>query len=191
MSYCSQTELAMFGFKKLGDNVRLSKKASVYNAANIEIGDHSRIDDFCVLSAGEGGLVIGCHVHIAVYSSIIGKERIELSDYANVSSRVSIYSSSDDYSGEYMSNPTIPAQFTNVMHRPVVIGKHVIIGAGTVVLPGVVVSEGAAIGALSLVKNDCEPFTMYAGVPVRKIGPRSRQLLKHEQSLKLFEKSHQ
>ncbi|MFP1454295.1 acyltransferase [Escherichia coli] len=94
-----------------------------------------RIDDFCVFSAGKGGIYIGNYIHIAVYSSLIGSEKIVLSDYSNISSRVSIYSSNDDYSGRFMSNPMIPAEFTNVTHAPVIIGKHVIIGSGSIVLP--------------------------------------------------------
>jgi acetyltransferase-like isoleucine patch superfamily enzyme len=180
MSYYSQDELTSLGFKQLGKDVLISTKVSFYNAANIEIGDYSRIDDFCVLSAGEGGICIGRHVHIAVFCSLIGKGRIDLADYSNLSSRVSIYSSNDDYTGEFMTNPTVPPQFTNVTHAPVRVGRHAVIGAGSVVLPGVTLHEGAGVGALSLVKKDCQRFGMYAGSPARQIGNRSMGLLEME-----------
>ena len=183
MSFYSQDELLGLGFRKLGEGVRLSSKTSIYNAANIEIGDFSRIDDFCVLSAGKDGIFIGRHVHIAVFCSLIGSGRIDLSDYSNLSSRVAIYSSNDDYTGEFMTNPTVPSQFTNVTHGPVTVGRHVIIGAGSVILPGVSLGEGAAIGALSLVKKDCQPFGIYLGIPARRIGERKRDLLKLEEEL--------
>ena len=111
MSFYSQEELVCLGFKRLGRGVSLSRKASIYNAANIEIGDFSRIDDFCVLSAGEGGIFIGRHVHVAIYCSLIGNGMIELGDYSGLSSRVSIYSSNDDYSGEFMTNPNCAIRF--------------------------------------------------------------------------------
>jgi len=180
MSFYSEDELQALGFKRLGQGIRLSRKASIYNSANIEIGDFSRIDDFCVLSAGEGGISIGKHVHIAVFCSLIGNGRIVLEDYSNLSSRVSIYSSNDDYSGEFMTNPTVPSQFTHVTHAPVRVGRHAIIGAGSVVLPGVTLHEGAGVGALSLVKQDCERFGMYAGSPARQVGKRSMKLLELE-----------
>lgn len=180
MSFYSESELNELGFKSVGAKVKVSRKTSIYNAGNIIIGDCSRIDDFCVLSAGEGGIVIGRHVHIAVFSSLIGKEVIELSDFSNISSRVSIYSSNDDYSGKFMSNPTVPDQFTNVTHAPVYIERHVIVGAGTVILPGVTIDEGAGVGALSLVTKNCEPFSMNAGIPARRIGDRSMDLLEIE-----------
>jgi galactoside O-acetyltransferase len=169
--------LESLGFKRVGKDVLLSDKASIYNPAGIEIGDFSRIDDFCVLSAGSGGISIGANVHIAVFSSLIGGGRIELHDFSNVSSRVSIYSSNDDYSGAAMSNPTIPENFTNVQKSPVTLCKHVIVGAGAVVLPGVTMNCGAVAGALSLIKEECEEFGIYAGIPATRIGTRSNHLL--------------
>jgi len=52
MAYLGPQDLRNLGFKRLGSGVQLSDKASVYGAARIEIGDNTRIDDFCVLSAG-------------------------------------------------------------------------------------------------------------------------------------------
>jgi acetyltransferase-like isoleucine patch superfamily enzyme len=183
MAYLGQQGLRDLGFKHLGSNVELSDKASVYGAARIEIGDNTRIDDFCVLSAGEDGISIGKHVHVAVYTSLIGAGRIEIGDFANLSSRVSVYSSNDDYSGEYMTNPTIPAEYTNVTKLPVTIGSHVIVGSGSVILPGVTLRSGAAVGALSLIKSDCDAFGIYAGVPAKRIGDRKRGLLERQADL--------
>jgi len=50
MSYYSDLELQSMGFKALGKNIKISTKASIYNIDQIEIGDNSRIDDFCVIS---------------------------------------------------------------------------------------------------------------------------------------------
>lgn len=177
MGFMNREKIAELGFAKVGDNVLLSDKASYYNCANIEIGSNVRIDDFCVLSAGKGGIKIGNFVHIAVYSSIIGAGQITLADFCNISSRVAIYSSNDDYSGAWMTNPMLPEQFTNVTHAAVELGKHVIIGAGSIILPGVIIEDGAAIGALSLVSKNCEAFGIYAGVPLKKIRNRKRDLL--------------
>ncbi len=183
MGFYSQQDLDSMGFAYLGENVKLSRKASIYNPQKISIGNFTRIDDYSVISAGEGGIKIGCHVHIAVFCSLIGKGKITINDFANLSGRVSIYSSNDDYSGDYMTNPTINEKYTNVFSAPVFIGKHVIIGAGTIVLPGVVLGEGASIGSLSLINKDCSEFTIYAGVPAKRLKNRFRNLLEKE---KLF-----
>ena len=182
MGVLNADQIREIGFGHVGKAARISDKASFYNPANIRIGDHTRIDDFCVLSAGEGGIEIGRNVHIAVYTSLIGKGRITLCDFANISSRVAIYSSNDDYSGEWMTNPTVNEAFTNVSHADVTIGRHVIIGSGSVVLPGVEIGEGAAIGSLSLVNRSCLSFGIYAGIPAQKKNERSKGLLDKEQA---------
>lgn len=185
MSFYSVQELKDLGLAQFGENVRISKKASLYNPGSISIGSNVRIDDFCVLSAGEGGIEVGNYIHIAVYSSLIGAGKITLGDFSNLSSRVSVYSSNDDYSGEHMTNPMVPTRLTGIKHADVAIGKHVIVGSGTIVLPGGMLEEGVAVGALSLVKSRCQTFGIYAGVPARRIGERQRRLLDLEQQLLL------
>ncbi len=180
MAQLSREVIERMGFAFLGKNVAISDRASFYNCSKITLGDNIRIDDFCVLSAGIGGIVVGSNVHLAVYSSFIGAGKITLSDFSNISSRVSIYSSSDDYTGETMTNPTIPAVYTGVQSADVFVGKHVIVGSGSVILPGVTLEEGVAIGALSLVNRDCRSFGIYAGTPARYIKERKRDLLKLE-----------
>ncbi|MBK2297214.1 acyltransferase, partial [Francisella philomiragia] len=61
MAYYTEEQLGKLGFKYVGKNVKISDKASIYNHDQIEIGDNSRIDDFCVIS---GKLQIGRNVHI-------------------------------------------------------------------------------------------------------------------------------
>ena len=181
MALLSAQALATMGFATVGRNVRVSDRTSFHGASRIHLGDDVRIDDFCVLSAGQGGIHIGSHIHVAVYSCMIGAGRITLGDFANISSRVSISSSSDDYSGASMTNPTIPNAYKNVDDAEVRIGRHVVIGSGTVVLPGAVLEDGVAVGALSMVRDHCAEFGIYAGVPARRVRERSRELLEVEQ----------
>lgn len=168
------------GFKTIGDDSLISRKASFYGISRISIGNNVRIDDFCVLSAGKGGIEIGNFVHIAVFASLMGEGKISIEDFSGISSKVSVYSSNDDYTGEFMSNPMVPIEYTNVTHADVNICKHVLIGSGSIILPGVTIRIGAVIGALSLVNKDCEEFFIYRGNPAKKIIERSRELLNLE-----------
>lgn len=178
--FFSREELLAIGFKSVGVDVRLSKKASIYGAKDIEVGDNVRIDDFCILS---GKITIGNNVHIAAYSAIFGgTEGVFISDFANISSRVSVYSVNDDYSGETLTNPTIPNDYKNVTSAPVYIERHVIIGATSVVLPGVTLKEGSAFGSFSFIKNDSEPWSLNTGVPCKMIGRRKKELLNLEKT---------
>lgn len=188
-NFLTEEELHTLGLAAFGQGVLVSRKASIHGASRIHLGSYVRIDDFCVLSAGLGGIVIGDRVHVAVFSSLIGMGCIRIGDYANLSSRVSIYSSSDDYTGEWMTNPMVPPALTGVTHAEVNIGRHVIVGSGSVVLPGVTLGEGVAVGALSLVKEDCQAFGIYAGTPAKRVADRSRRLLELESQLRSGEAS--
>ena len=179
-SFYTQEELDLLGFKRIGKSVHISRKVSFYGISRIEIGNNVRIDDFCVLSAGAGGIIIGNYVHIAVFSSLMGDGCIRLDDFSGLSSRVSIYSSNDDYSGQHMTNPTVPSEFTGVFSSDVRIAKHVIVGSNSVIMPGVVLNTAVAIGAFSFVNRDCEEFSIYKGNPAKKIADRSRNLLQFE-----------
>ena len=181
MAMLSREAIEAIGFASVGENVQISVNASFYGASRIELGNNIRIDDFCILSAGVAGISVGDHVHIAVYSSLIGAGKITLSDFCNISSRVAIYSSNDDYSGTTLTNPTVPSEYTGVIHADVFFGKHVIVGSGSVILPGVTLEEGVVVGALSLVRANCELFGIYVGNPARRIKERKRDLLKLEQ----------
>ncbi|UXZ54260.1 acyltransferase [Halomonas sp. 7T] len=183
MAYLNHNELNALGLKEFGNNVLISDKASIYNPSKIKIGSNVRIDDFCILSAGEDGIEIKNYIHIAAYVSLIGAGKIIVDDFCGISSRVSIYSSNDDYSGEFLTNPMVPDQFKNVTSKEVNIGKHVIIGSGSIVLPGVTLEEGVAIGALSLVTTKCEAFGIYAGQPAKRIKERKQCLKKLEKKL--------
>lgn len=173
------------GLAGFGEDVKISRKASIYNPGRISIGNHVRIDDFCVISAGAGGIEIGDYVHIAVFCSLMGDGKIKFDDFSGISSRVSIYSSNADYSGKYLTNPTVPVKYAPVKHSDVILGKHVVIGAGVVVLPGVRFEEGVAVGSLSLVTTSCAAFGIYLGVPARRINERKRDLLELENQLRM------
>lgn len=181
MVMLSREAIDALGFASVGEDVQISDRASFYGVSRIFLGNNVRIDDFCVLSAGAGGITVGDYVHIAVYSSLIGAGQITLSDFCNISSRVAIYSSNDDYSGVTMTNPTVPSEFTGVTHADVLLSKHVIVGSGSIILPGVTLEEGVAVGALSLVHKRCQAFGIYAGNPARRIKERKRDLLELEQ----------
>ena len=108
-----------------------------------------------------------------------------MGDFSALSGGVRVYTGTDDYLGGSLTNPTVPAPFRVAIRSSVRIEKHAIVGANSVSLPGVVVGEGAAIGANSLIKQDCDPWTIYAGTPARAIKVRRRhQILQLEAKLR-------
>lgn len=180
-SFYSEEELKDLGLKEFGKNVLISRKACIYGANKISIGDNVRIDDFCILS---GNIKIGSWIHISAYTGLFGgADGIVVEDFATISSRCCIYAVSDDYSGTCMTNPMVDEEFRHTYGGTVIFKKHSIIGSGCTVLPGVVLNEGASVGAMSLVKADLEEWTMYAGVPARKIKDRNQTAKALEQKM--------
>ena len=160
-SFYSDQELEEIGFQKIGKNVLISKKTSIYGASKISIGDNVRIDDYCVMS---GKIEIGNFVHIAVYCAIFGGDSgVIINDFAGLSSRCVIYAESDDYSGNFMTNPTVPEEYLGIITGTVELGKHAILGSGTTVLPGAIIGEGTAVGSMSLVNSSLDEWCIYAG----------------------------
>jgi galactoside O-acetyltransferase len=177
-SFCSEKELSQIGFIKYGKNVLLSRNACIYGADRMSIGENVRIDDFCILS---GNIVLGDHIHIAPYCLLAGgTEGIFMEDFSGLSSRVSIYAVTDDYSGNSLTNPTIPNEYKNIISKRILIGKHVIIGASSTILPGSDIPEGVSVGCMSLVNKPLEPWFVYAGIPCKIIKMRQKELLNME-----------
>lgn len=183
MPFLDQQEIKKLNLKFVGNNVKISDKVVFYNPEKIEIDDNTRIDDFSILSASEHGIKIGKFVHIAAFCSLQGAERIELEDFSGLSSKVAIYSSSDDYSGRFMTNPTVDKEFTAVNSSPVLIKKHSIIGFNACILPGVVIGKGSAVGAFSLVNKSIPDSVIVVGVPAVEKSSRKKDIFELE---KLF-----
>jgi acetyltransferase-like isoleucine patch superfamily enzyme len=160
------------GLASRGQRVAIDQGARILRPELIHIGNDVRIDAGVVLSASFP-IRIGDHVHIAAGAKLFASGGyIELSDFANISADVKLYTSTDDYTGGSLTNPTVPNEFKDVIVGSVRLGKHVIVGAGSVVLPGVSLEFGAAVGALSLVKHDVPEGFVMAGVPARRISTR-------------------
>lgn len=173
-SFFTSEELKEIGFKTIGYNVLISRFARFYDVKNIEIGNNVRIDDFCLLS---GIIKLGNYIHISAFSALYGKFGIEMEDYTGLSPRCTVFSASDDFGGNFLIGPMVPKTFTNVIGGKVLISKFSQIGAGSILLPGVKVGEGVAVGAMSLVRKDLDPWCIYAGNPIKRIKDREKGIL--------------
>lgn len=181
-SFYKEWELKDLGFKSIGKGVLISKKAVIYNADQIELGDNVRIDDFCILS---GKIIMGSFIHIGVCTRLSGSRGgLIMKDFSGVSYNSTIIASSDDYSGEYLTNPTVPMKYRKTYPNPVVFEKHALVASHCMVLAGVTLGEGCAVGAMSLVMKDVEPWAICVGVPARKIKDRKKNLLELERQFR-------
>lgn len=180
-TFYSEEELRSLGIKQYGKNVYIGRHAILYNPEKLVIGHDVRIDDYTIIS---GVVKLGNYIHISHFCGLYGGNAgIEMGDYSALSSKGTVYAASDDYSGESMTNPMVPMEYKpGAVEKKVIIEKHAIIGAGSMVLPGVLIGEGAAIGSMSLCTKNIMPWSIYTGIPARKMRDRSKNILELEKT---------
>jgi acetyltransferase-like isoleucine patch superfamily enzyme len=154
----------------------ISPNTRIRHPQHFEIGDFSIVDDFCYISARAR---IGICSHVASGCSIAGgpKHQFTLGDFSSLSSGVKIWCVSDDFANDIVCilPPGVEVK-TKLIEGDVTFGHYTAVGANTVVMPDNDVPEGTVIGALSFVpaRFAFEPWSVYAGVPIRKVGERNR-----------------
>jgi acetyltransferase-like isoleucine patch superfamily enzyme len=88
-----------------------------------------------------------------------------------------VFTQSDDYSGETMTNSTVPKDHKREIFASVRLGRHSIVGAGATIMPGADLAEETSVGAAALVLKPTEPWSIYVDNPARKLRDRKRDLL--------------
>ena len=109
------------------------------------------------------GSIIGDH------SILDGRNGIQIGENVVFASDVKIWTEQHDYRDPYFRCST-------QKHRPVVIDNRAWIGSHTVILHSVHIGEGAVVAAGAVVTHDVPPFTVFAGIPAKKIGERNHDL---------------
>lgn len=85
-----------------------------------------------------------------------------------------------------MDQPESPIIFAGREEiQETVIGKDVWVGYGATILTGVTIGDGAIIAAGAVVTKDVPPYTVYAGVPAKKLRDRfeDHSLIKIHQAM--------
>lgn len=135
--------------------VRIGKNAVIYHGLeirspwNLVIGQGSIIGDYAVLDARYG---------------------ITIEDNVNLSSGVWIWTLQHDANSSTFS--------TEGEEGSVLIKRHAWVSSRTTILPGCTVAEGAVLAAGAvLTRSIDEPFTIWGGLPARRIGQRNNDLI--------------
>lgn len=184
MAWLTKTEIENLGFASVGNPVFLSNKASFYNCEKIRLGHHVRIDDFCILSAGFGGIEIGNYVHLAVYCELQGEGKIYMADFSGLSARVSIYSDYEHCKGEMLAYSNLSEDDFAGKCGDVILHSQSGAGAGSVILPNVTLEYGSGCPTSTVIIENCKAFSGYFGVPARWATERKKTMLQLEQQLR-------
>ncbi|WP_317125910.1 acyltransferase [Chryseobacterium sp. G0240] len=108
--------------------------------------------------------------------------KVKIGDYTMIAHDVSILGGDHKY-----NLPGIPCVFTGRdFLGDTKIGKDVWIGAYSKIIAGVTIGDGAIIALGSIVTKDVEPYSVYGGIPAKKIKDRfqnAQEVEKHERML--------
>lgn len=164
----------------------VSPHTRIRHPEHFEIGDYSIVDDFCYISAR---VRIGLCSHVASGCSIAGGPGhvFTLGDFCSLSSGVKIWCVSSDFVNDIVCilPPGVGDVGVRAIEGDVTMADYTAVGANSVIMPGNIVPEGTVIGALSFVPPSFtfEPWSVYAGMPVRQVGRRNRVSVKEQANL--------
>ena len=162
--------------KHLGQNSIVGRTVRIRYPELVSIGDNCIIDDFTYISTS---LTLDGNGHIAAGCQLIGGPNctVSLGRFSTLAPNVVLAAGSDDYVAG-IATPMVPHEFKgNCEYGDIRIGRHCIVGAGSVILPRVTLHDGSAVGALSLIKQDLEPWTLYAGIPAQSLKKRDKETI--------------
>lgn len=157
-----------------GNDVYLSPSAEIRRPELCKIGNHVAIDSFFYCTTQ---LTVGDYVHISPHVAVIGGKTTGLTveDFCFVSVGSKLICGTEMFMGEGLIGPLIPDDYKDTQKlEPITLKRFSGTLANSIVLPGVTLAEGSVLGANSLLKEDTEPWTVYAGSPARPIRKRSK-----------------
>lgn len=108
----------------------------------------------------EPGVIVGAHSWVNAGAFI--------EDGTRIGERVAIGPSVTICTVTHQIGPE-SARAGQPVNKPVVIGDGCWLGASVTVLPGVTIGRGCVIAAGAVVREDCDPNGLYAGVPARRV----------------------
>ena len=132
---------------KIGKGTKIRGFVEFIAPWNIEIGENTMIGQECKLD-GRNGLLIGNNV--------------------NISDCVAIWTEQHDINDKNFA--------CNEKGGKVTVGNRVWLGFRSVVLPNINIEEGVVLATGAIATKSCEKFSLYAGVPAKKIKDRNNNL---------------
>ena len=148
-AYCPCWELRKLYFKLLG--MKIGKKTLLDMATYVLAPSH---------------IIIGIYCHINRKCFLDARGKISIGNNVSISHNVTLCSAGHDF-----NSPNFAYEVS-----PIVIHDNVWIGVNVTILKGVIIGEGAVIAAGAIVTKDVESYSVYAGIPAKKIGVREENI---------------
>ena len=136
-------------FNKCGKNVYVGRNC-IITYRNTTVGDNVSIGSNCIFLSSVAKIIMGNHIIFGpTVTMITGNHRTDVLGKCMI---------------DVKENEKLPEN-----DQDIVIEDDVWIGANAVILKGVRIKEGSIIAAGSVVVKDVEPYSIYGGVPAKKI----------------------
>lgn len=101
-------------------------------------------------------------MHIGSFCSFNATNgEIKINNFTGVSNGCYFYTATDDFIGNYLTNPTVDKKYKNIISGDINIGQNVSIGAKCVILPNSIIGDNVSISALSVINGKYEDNYIY------------------------------
>ena len=165
----------VFAIKLLNPYVKIGSSCTVEEGVSfepkrrgtVEIGDHTNLRRYCMITPLGGYIKIGSHCSVNAFTIIHGSGGVVIGNNVLIAPHCMIVSQNHVF-----ENPNLTIREQGVVNGKIVICDDVWIGAGVKILAGVTISRGCVIAANSVVTKDTDPWGVYAGVPAKLIKSR-------------------
>lgn len=164
--------LFMFVFELIGNRlishipISMLRKNFYKYILRVKILDNAYILNGCYIYPDLNDLVIGMNTIVNQDVILDRRANLYIGNNVNISREVAIYT------GGHEIDSTTFAYYG----KSVVIKDYVWIGTRAMIMPGVTIGEGAVILPGAVVTHECEAYTVYGGIPAKKIRMRSKKL---------------
>ncbi len=148
--------------KRVGDGMRVGLGVLVLHPQTFEIGDAVFIGNQSFLQGRhDGRFIVGAHTWLGPHAYLDCRD-LELGEYVGWGPGAKVLGS--EHTGEPVDVPIIQ---TDLVIKPVRVGRGADVGVNAVLLPGVTVAEGAIVGAGAVVTKDVPAYAVVGGVPAK------------------------
>lgn len=147
---------------RFGHGVTIGRGAMVKHPETFELGDGVFIGEQAFLQGRfDGRCVLETAVWIGPQAFVDARDLV-VEEYCGLGPGVRVLGS------EHSAIPAdVPITQTDLVIKPVRIGRWCDIGVNAVILPGVTIGQGAIVGAGAVVTTDVPAWAVVAGVPAR------------------------
>lgn len=146
--------------------INRSSIIEIKNGGKIQIGNSEILENVIIQTYG-GDIVIGDHCSINASTIIYGHGGTKIGSNVLIAGGCMIIPANHMF-----QNINIPISKQGLSLGEIIINDDVWIGHGCTILSGVNIGSGSIIAAGSVVNKDVEPFSIYGGVPAKKLKDR-------------------